>query len=248
MGTLRRHLLSAAAMCLIVAMPVRAGSGDEVAPGNACGGTPYDIDANGSIAALTDGLLAVRHMFGLSGSALVQGAIGAGATRSDPAVVKTHLQCIPCHLDPDGSGGSQALSDGLLLLRYFFGLRDAALAGGAVGAGCTRCEADPIEAFIAAPTCTVCGDGTCEGGETPESCQSDCSVCGDGLCDSFEDEFSCPADCEPTLFCGDGLCSAGEDFTSCPEDCEPPAECGDGFCEPPENQHNCAADCGIDPL
>jgi hypothetical protein len=52
--------------------------------------------------------------------------------------------------DIDGNGVTDALTDGLLMLRYFFGFRGATLVGGAVGAGCTRCAAPAIEAFIAA--------------------------------------------------------------------------------------------------
>lgn len=51
--------------------------------------------------------------------------------------------------DIDGDGEVVALTDGLLLLRYAFGFRDAALIAGAVDlASCTRCTADEIETFI----------------------------------------------------------------------------------------------------
>jgi hypothetical protein len=52
--------------------------------------------------------------------------------------------------DVDGNGTAAALTDGLLILRYMFGLRGDALVGGAVAAGCTRCDALSIEAFLAA--------------------------------------------------------------------------------------------------
>jgi hypothetical protein len=52
--------------------------------------------------------------------------------------------------DIDGNGATDALTDGLLILRYFFGFRGATLVTGAVGAGCTRCDAPAIEGFIAA--------------------------------------------------------------------------------------------------
>ena len=51
-----------------------------------------DIDGNGQVDALTDGLLILRHMLGLSGTALTSNAIGAGPVlRSDPAVVRAYL-------------------------------------------------------------------------------------------------------------------------------------------------------------
>jgi concanavalin A-like lectin/glucanase superfamily protein len=52
-------------------------------------------------------------------------------------------------LDVDGNGLKQPLTDGLLLLRYLFGFRGATLITGAVGAGCTRCTAVAIEAYLA---------------------------------------------------------------------------------------------------
>ena len=45
--------------------------------------------------ALTDGLVIVRYLFGLRGSALVAGAIGVGATRTTPqieAYIQTLMQ------------------------------------------------------------------------------------------------------------------------------------------------------------
>jgi hypothetical protein len=46
-------------------------------------GCSLDFDGNGSIDALTDGLLVLRAMFGLTGAAATNGVIGANATRSD---------------------------------------------------------------------------------------------------------------------------------------------------------------------
>lgn len=116
-----------------------------------CGEGRYDVDLNGGVTALTDGLLILRHLFGFGGVTLVGGVIGPGATRTDPAVIGAYLQCIRLTLlDPDGNGQSTALTDGLLLLRYFFGFRGLTLITGAVGPGCTRCTAPEIEAFIAA--------------------------------------------------------------------------------------------------
>ena len=51
-------------------------------------------------------------------------------------------------LDVDANGAIDALSDGLLILRYLFGFRGAALITGAIGAGCTRCDAASLEAHI----------------------------------------------------------------------------------------------------
>lgn len=73
----------------------------------------------------------------------------------------------------------------------------------------------------------VCGDGICDEGlgESLSNCPLDCDVapvCGNGSCESGESSYSCPDDCAR---CGDFICSAGEDHFSCPGDCCVPGEC-----------------------
>ena len=58
----------------------------------------------------------------------------------------------PITLDIDGDGSAEPLTDGLLVLRYLFGFRGATLITGAVGSGCTRCDAPSIEAYLAGLT------------------------------------------------------------------------------------------------
>ncbi len=53
-----------------------------------------DIDGNGSVNALTDGLLITRYLLGLRGNALVQGAIGPGGTRNTAALIQQYLQLL----------------------------------------------------------------------------------------------------------------------------------------------------------
>jgi hypothetical protein len=50
-----------------------------------------DVDGNGSIDALTDGLMLLRAMFGLTGTAVTSGAVGAGATRPSWAQLYPYL-------------------------------------------------------------------------------------------------------------------------------------------------------------
>ena len=109
---------------------------------------------------------------------------------------------------------------------------------------------DPIEDTTPEP---YCGDKSCNGDETTESCAQDCPkriVCGDGSCDAGETRANCSEDC-PAI-CGDGQCEgdAGENAESCFNDCgedtpidEPDPVCGDGVCETPENEASCAEDC-----
>ena len=106
-----------------------------------------EIDGNQISDALTDGLIIIRALFGLTGNALTNGALGPGATMTDPAVIGQRLIDIQPLLDVDGNGKVDALTDGLLIIRYMFGLRGSALVTNAIGLGATR-TAPQIEAFI----------------------------------------------------------------------------------------------------
>ena len=55
----------------------------------------------------------------------------------------------PAILDIDGNGQIGPLTDGLLVLRFMFGFSGTTLTGGAVGPGCTRCNAAAIEPYLA---------------------------------------------------------------------------------------------------
>lgn len=112
-------------------------------------GSPrLDIDLVNSCDALTDGLLAIRYMFGLTGSALTNSAVGPGAARVTPTQIGDYLFDIKPILDIDGNGQVDALTDGLLALRYMFGLRGASLIGNAIGSGASRPTAADVEARI----------------------------------------------------------------------------------------------------
>jgi len=52
-------------------------------------------------------------------------------------------------LDIDANGSVTPLTDALMVLRYVFGFRGSTLTGGAIGAGCTRCDAAAIEPYLA---------------------------------------------------------------------------------------------------
>jgi phosphoheptose isomerase len=53
-----------------------------------------DIDGDGQLFALTDGLLVLRFLFGLTGSALTSGAVGSGCTRCDSSSIFSYLQSL----------------------------------------------------------------------------------------------------------------------------------------------------------
>jgi hypothetical protein len=106
-----------------------------------------DVDGNGQSDALTDGLLIIRFLFGLSGSALTEGAIGAGSSMNTTEII-AFLTANSAAMDVDGNGSSDALTDGLLIIRYLFGIRGSALISGAIGPGATRTTASDIESFL----------------------------------------------------------------------------------------------------
>lgn len=94
------------------------------------------------------------------------------------------------------------------------------------------------------PPAARCGDGTCDEGESCQSCRADCaSTCPPP-----------PMDVPPAARCGDGTCNGSETCASCRADCAstcpPPvdvpatARCGDDTCNGSETCSTCAADCG----
>jgi hypothetical protein len=128
------------------------------AEGNANGGEVFgqllgseaavlDVDSNGSVQALADGLLVLRFLFGFSGSTLTTGAVGPRCARCVATTLADYLTSRD-DLDIDGNGDLDALTDGILIVRYLFGLRGVTLTSGAVGAGCVRCDAATIEPYL----------------------------------------------------------------------------------------------------
>ena len=89
----------------------------------------------------------LRFLNGLTGTAITSGIDTTGSLRTDATQVNGYLETIRPLLDIDGNGQFSPLTDGLLLIRYMAGLRDAALLTGAVGAGATR-DAAAIQAYL----------------------------------------------------------------------------------------------------
>jgi hypothetical protein len=108
-----------------------------------------DIDGNGSVQPLSDGLLVLRRKFGFSGATLASGAVGQGCTRCFGNSIQPYIDSFS-ELDVDKNGAIEALTDALMILRYLFGFRGPTLINGATGDGCTQCTAPQIEANIAA--------------------------------------------------------------------------------------------------
>jgi hypothetical protein len=107
-----------------------------------------DIDGNGMLQPLSDGLLVLRARFGFSGATLTTSAIGANCTRCDSAAILSYINGLGLTLDIDDDDTVQALTDGLLILRFLFGFTGTTLTNGAVGPDCGRCEATTITPYL----------------------------------------------------------------------------------------------------
>ena len=106
-----------------------------------------DIDGNGELDALTDGLLILRHMFGLSGEQLTRGAIGDNSVYTDSDDIEARINSLGNNLDIDKNVSVDALSDGLIILRYLFGLSGEPLTVGVIADDAQRSAAD-IEEYL----------------------------------------------------------------------------------------------------
>jgi len=102
-----------------------------IVPPPACS---LDVDADGKVNALTDGLLVIRYMLGLSGGTLTNGIYASGGGTDFGGIV-TRLGVLSSNswLDIDGNGEVNAESDGILLLRAMFGLTGTAVTENALG-------------------------------------------------------------------------------------------------------------------
>ena len=107
-----------------------------------------DIDGNQQYDALTDGLLLLRGMFGLDGSALVTGTVAPDAAYTESVDIESRIDALDDLADIDGNGQIDALTDGLLILRYLFGLEGDTLINGVIAQDATRASSADIEAHL----------------------------------------------------------------------------------------------------
>ncbi|HVR30442.1 MAG TPA: hypothetical protein VMS86_13025 [Thermoanaerobaculia bacterium] len=106
-----------------------------------------DIDGDGEAVAETDGLLFIRYLFGFTGNALLEDAVGAEATRSGPEI-ELYLARLGAAFDVDGDDQLGALGDGLVVLRYLLNFSGSMLVEGALGANATRTDPVEVKAFL----------------------------------------------------------------------------------------------------
>ena len=108
----------------------------------------FDVDGDGEVLALTDGLILIMYLFGFRDEALRQGAESAFASRQTGAVISGFLDSNIDRFDVDGDGHLQALTDGLLVIRHLFGFEGSALLQGAQSVNATRTSSDEVAAYI----------------------------------------------------------------------------------------------------
>lgn len=98
-------------------------------------GCVLDIDGNQTISATSDGLMLLRAMLGLTGTAVTAGATVAGAPRNSWEQIAPYVHLAALNLD--GTGNTDAATDGVLLLRAMFGLTGTAVTNGVAANGQT---------------------------------------------------------------------------------------------------------------
>ncbi len=109
-----------------------------------------DVDGNGAIDAVSDGILILRYLLGFRGAGLITGVIGQPvmgrqfAARSDAADVELFLDAMLQNksLDVDGDTRSSPMTDGLMILRAMLGapMPSGAIAADVLGHLRTQCD------------------------------------------------------------------------------------------------------------
>ena len=107
-----------------------------------------DVDGDGTVDALTDGLLLLRYMFGLSGDSLIAAVVSENATYKTEDELIGRISNLGNTLDVDNNGEIDALTDGLIILRYLFGLDGEALIANVVSDDGERQSAADIQAHL----------------------------------------------------------------------------------------------------
>ncbi|MDG1694337.1 MAG: hypothetical protein P8I13_05700, partial [Porticoccaceae bacterium] len=107
----------------------------------------WDFDGNGQVDALTDGLILLRYTFGLTGETMTTGAVAPDSPFSSSQVEDEVIKALII-ADIDKDGQVDALTDGLILLRYLFGLTGDPLVAGVISYGAERSSAQEIEDYI----------------------------------------------------------------------------------------------------
>lgn len=108
-----------------------------------------DADADGVADSLTDGILILRYLFDPAGRWTFNDALSTDATRVSRGKIRSFLDFERLiALDVDGNGTADALTDGILILRYLFDPQGGWDYQDALGTGATRTTREQIKGFL----------------------------------------------------------------------------------------------------
>ncbi|MDH5564995.1 MAG: LEPR-XLL domain-containing protein, partial [Nitrospirota bacterium] len=115
-----------------------------------------DVDQDGEVTVEQDATLILRHLFGLRGQALVDGAVDTvnGLRQDATAITEFLTKSESTMLDPDANGTADVMSDGLTIFRYITlitegGLTVDDMAKGVVDlVGGKRTDPNAIKAYL----------------------------------------------------------------------------------------------------
>jgi hypothetical protein len=107
-----------------------------------------DVDANGAVDALTDGMLILRRLIGFSGAALITGTVANDCWHCGAGAIAAYIDSIVTRLDVDRSDEVEPLTDGLMILRRLFEFAGTRLTDGALANDCRRCDPQDIATYI----------------------------------------------------------------------------------------------------
>lgn len=108
-----------------------------------------DIDGNGQKDALSDGLLLLRYLFGMSGNGLINNVISPDAVYTSSDQIEARIVGLDDLLDIDNNGEIDALSDGLMTLRFLFGIENESLIRDTVALNANRSQWQDIRQHLA---------------------------------------------------------------------------------------------------
>ncbi|MGK7900978.1 MAG: beta strand repeat-containing protein [Hormoscilla sp.] len=150
----------------------------------------WDIDGNGTLDALTDGRLVLLYLLGFTDDTLIANSVAPDATRTGAEII-AYLEQIRNQLDIDGNGEVDALTDGVVNLRYLFEIRDEALTANAIAPDATRTTAEItayLESIVELSEVAAGNGGFVVNGSNPDdNAGTSVSTAGDVNNDGFDD-------------------------------------------------------------
>lgn len=110
----------------------------------------FDIDKNNQVSINEDAILLSRYLLNYRDSALIQNAVAADANRVTANDIQTYIaqQLASGCYDIDGNGRTDALTDGVLLIRYLSNYQGDALINNAIGSSASRSTSTAIKNYL----------------------------------------------------------------------------------------------------